>query len=144
MATIEEAINNLAANMSLLEPMDRIEYLIDIGKKAEGLPSELKTDGNKVYGCASETWLAVDDTDDKVTIVTDSDAFIVKGMLQLLERCFNGHTRNDIIAVNGQNILNKIGLGGSISNRRMNGFASAIQMVQTRLRKSLEADGQAV
>jgi len=129
-------MNSLAASLNMLEPMERIEYLIDLGKKAKGLPDSRKTDANKVYGCASETWLTIDETDGGVEITTDSDAFIVKGLLQLLERCFNGHTADEILAVEGQRVLDTIGLGGSITNRRMNGFASAIEMIQSRLRKS--------
>lgn len=138
MKSIDETMQELAAAMAFLEPMQRIEYLIDLSKKAEGLPEDLRTDEHKVYGCASDTWLIVQEEDGHVTIATDSEAAIVKGLLQLLQKCFNGHSKEEIVAVDGQRVLDTIGLGGSLSNRRMNGFASAIEMIQRQLREKIE------
>lgn len=129
MKSIQETMDEIAANMAFLDDMSKIEYLIDISKKARGLPPELRNDRNKVYGCASETWLVVEEKDGKIFITTDSDTAIVKGLLQLLEQCFNGHTKEEILAIDGQTVLNTIGLGGSITNRRINGFASAVEKV---------------
>lgn len=132
--TIEAKMQEISAGLGFLEPMQKIEYLIDISKKAEGLPDEDKTESNKVSGCASATWLIVKEHPDGVIINTDSEAAIVKGLLLLLEKSFNDHTKEEIIAVDGQTVLDTIGLGGSITNRRMNGFASAIEMVQRKLK----------
>lgn len=140
MKSIEDIMQEIAASMAFLEPMQRIEYLIDLSKKAKGLPNELRTDGNKVYGCASETWLAIQEEDHRVTIATDSEAAIVKGLLYLLEQCFNGHSKEEIVSVDGQRVLDTVGLGGSLSNRRMNGFASAIEKVQRQLRERIELE----
>ncbi len=130
-------MQDISAGLDSLEPMQKIEYLIDISKKAESLPEECKTESNKVSGCASATWLIVKEGQDNVVINTDSEAAIVKGLLLLLEKSFNGHTKEEIIAVNGQTVLDTIGLGGSITNRRMNGFASAIELVQRKLKENL-------
>jgi len=130
MKTIEETMQELGTDMAMLDDMAKIEYVIDISKNAAGLPPEERNDENKVYGCASETWMTVEERDGKIYIHTDSDTALVKGLLQLLERCFNGHSKEEIIAVDGQKVLDTIGLGGSITNRRMNGFASAIAKVQ--------------
>ena len=134
MQTIEETMQEIRKNLSFLESMQKIEYLIDLSRKAKGLPASLKTDANKVYGCASATWLVLTEGNGKITITTDSDAAIVKGLLQLLEKSFNGCSKDEILAVDGQPVLNTIGFGGSITNRRMNGFASAVEMVQSILK----------
>ena len=134
MQTIEETMQEIRKNLSFLESMQKIEYLIDLSRKAKGLPASLKTDANKVYGCASATWLVLTEGNGKITITTDSDAAIVKGLLQLLEKSFNGCSKDEILAVDGQQVLNTIGFGGSITNRRMNGFASAVEMVQSILK----------
>ncbi len=135
--TIEAKMQEISAGLDFLEPMQKIEYLIDISKKAESLPEKYKTESNKVSGCASATWLIIKEGQNGVVINTDSEAAIVKGLLQLLEKSFNEHTKEEIIAVNGQAVLDTIGLGGSITNRRMNGFASAIEMVQRKLKENL-------
>ncbi len=130
MQSIQDIMQEIGSDMAFLDDMAKIEYLVDISKKAPGLPPELKDEQHKVYGCASETWLNVEEKDGKIFITSDSDTAIVRGLLQLLERCFNGHTKEEITAVDGQQVLNTIGLGGSITNRRMNGFASAIAKIQ--------------
>ena len=64
---------------------------------------------------------------------TDSDAMIVKGLLFILQRLFNGHNKKEILSINGDNILKEIGLGDSISSQRTNGFGAAIHKIQNEL-----------
>ena len=65
--------------------------------------------------------------------ITDSDAMIVKGLLFILEKLFNGQNKEDILSINGDNILKDLGLGGSISSQRTNGFGAAIHKIQNEL-----------
>ena len=64
---------------------------------------------------------------------TDSDAMIVKGLLFILQRLFNGQNKKDILSINGENILEDLGLGNSISSQRTNGFGAAIHKIQNEL-----------
>ena len=49
----------IAADFSLLDDWeDRYRYLIELGRTLEPLPEALRTDSNKVRGCASQVWLA--------------------------------------------------------------------------------------
>ena len=51
-------IDEIIANFELLEDSnDRLEYLIELGRLAEPLPPEKKTEENRVRGCASQVWL---------------------------------------------------------------------------------------
>jgi len=133
--TIEDKMKELSEVFDFLEGMEKMEYLVDMAKKAQGLPAELRNDQTKVYGCASETWVVVNRENGSVSVKTDSEAQIVRGMLYLLEQSFNGHSADEILAVDEQNVLNKLGLGSSITNRRMNGFASAILKIKEELQK---------
>ncbi len=133
--TIEDKMKELSEVFDFLEGMEKMEYLVDMARKAEGLPPELRNDQTKVYGCASETWVVVSRENGSVSVKTDSEAQIVRGMLYLLEQSFNGHSADEILAVDEQNVLNKLGLGSSITNRRMNGFASAILKIKEELQK---------
>ena len=83
----------------------------------------------------SETWVVVSGNSNSIQISTDSETQIVKGMLYLLGESINGHSRDEILALDEQNVLNKLGLGGSITNRRMNGFASAILKIKDEIRR---------
>jgi cysteine desulfuration protein SufE len=58
---------------------------------------------------------------------------IVKGLLFILQRLFNGQRKEDIVSIDGQNILDHIGLTGTISNQRTNGFGAAINKIQHEL-----------
>ena len=64
---------------------------------------------------------------------TDSDAMIVKGLLYILQRLFNGQNKKDILSINGDSILKELGLGNSISSQRTNGFGAAIHKIQNEL-----------
>ena len=116
------------------EPQEKYVFLVDLAKKSPGLPSEKQTDNNKVNGCISQAWIIADkQTDDTYNFQTDSDAMIVKGLLFILQRLFNGQRKEDIMSIDGQNILDHIGLEGTISNQRTNGFGAAINKIQHEL-----------
>ena len=131
--TIEEKIEEYAETFDFLEGLDKMEYLVDLAKKSPGLPAEEKNDENRVDGCASETWVKVQGTPDDVEVLGDSEAQIVKGMLFLLSDTVNHHSRDEILALDEQKLLESYGLGGSITNKRMNGFASALQKIKQKL-----------
>ena len=63
----------------------------------------------------------------------DSDAMIVKGLLSLIERSFNGHFSHEIIKIDGSKFLESVGLDRAISSQRTNGFSSAINKIQKEL-----------
>ena len=116
------------------EPQEKYVLLIDLAKKSSGLPPEKQTDTNKINGCISQAWIIADkQTDNTYNFQTDSDAMIVKGLLFILQRLFNGQRKEDIVSIDGQNILDHIGLEGTISNQRTNGFGAAINKIQHEL-----------
>ena len=113
------------------DPKDKFVQLMDMAKESEKLTEIEKIDSNKIYGCTSQAWVVAKLTKKGTyQFRTDSDALIVKGLLNVLERIFNGHSSTEIRSVNGKTVLDSIGLDGSISNQRTNGFASAIQKIQ--------------
>lgn len=133
--TIDEKMEEISSDFEMLEGLEKMEYLVDFSKKSSGLPQDLKNESTKIYGCMSETWVTVEGSADSVFIHTDSEAQIVKGMLYLLEQAFNGHSGEEILAVDEQNVLNKLGLGASITNRRMNGFVSALLKIKEEIKR---------
>jgi cysteine desulfuration protein SufE len=133
--TIAEKMKEISETLEILEGLEKMEYVVDMAKKSEDLLPEERTDKNKIYGCMSETWVVVEGTKNSVSIRADSEARIVKGMLHLLAESINGHSGDEIMELEEQEILNRLGLGGSITNRRMNGFASAILKIKEDVRK---------
>jgi len=135
MNTIQDTMTLIKDEFSIFnEPQEKYVLLVDLGKKSSGLPPEKRTDKNKVNGCISQAWLIADkQTDDTYNFQTDSDAMIVKGLLFILQRLFNGQRKEDIVSIDGQNILDHIGLEGTISSQRTNGFGAAINKIQHEL-----------
>ena len=135
MTTIQDTMTLIKDEFSIFnEPQEKYVLLVDLAKKSSGLPHEKQTDKNKVNGCISQAWIIADkQTDDTYNFQTDSDAMIVKGLLFILQRLFNGQRKEDIVSIDGQNILDHIGLEGTISNQRTNGFGAAINKIQHEL-----------
>ena len=117
------------------EPRDKYIYLVDLAKESAGLQHEEQIDANKISGCTSQAWIIREKTGDSFTFRTDSDAMIVKGLLSLIERSFNGHTKDEILEVDGNQFLASVGLERAISSQRTNGFSNAIHKIQTELLK---------
>ena len=135
MTTIQDTMTIIKDEFSIFnEPQEKYVLLVDLAKKSSGLPPEKQTDKNKVNGCISQAWIIADkQTDDTYNFQTDSDAMIVKGLLFILQRLFNGQRKEDIVSIDGQNILDHIGLEGTISNQRTYGFGAAINKIQHEL-----------
>ena len=135
MTTIQDTMTLIKDEFSIFnEPQEKYVLLIDLAEKSSGLPPEKQTDTNKINGCISQAWIIADkQTDNTYNFQTDSDAMIVKGLLFILQRLFNGQRKEDIVSIDGQNILDHIGLEGTISNQRTNGFGAAINKIQHEL-----------
>ena len=134
MNTIEQSINEINSVFSFFQdPMEKIEQLIDYGKMASGISEDLKVDENKIVGCTSMAWVICKNDNERVAISTDSESYIVRGLLHLLEKILNNRTKDEILSIEAGNILNNIGLGNNITSQRTNGFLSAINKIQSQI-----------
>ncbi|MBT5782424.1 MAG: SufE family protein, partial [Candidatus Marinimicrobia bacterium] len=105
------------------DPKDKFIQLMDMGKESNVLDVSDKIDKNKIIGCTSQAWVLVTKNKDKTfSIKTDSDSQIVKGLLSILEKIFQDQTAEKILEMTSQEILASIGLEGSVSSQRTNGF----------------------
>ena len=134
MNTIEESIKEINSVFSFFQdPMEKIEQLIDYGKMASGISEDLKVDENKIVGCTSMAWVICKNDNERVAISTDSESYIVRGLLHLLEKILNNRTKDEILSIEAGSILNNIGLGNNITSQRTNGFLSAINKIQSQI-----------
>ena len=130
--TIQEKLKNFNELFSMFEDRkDQFVQLMDMAKESEVLSTDEKTDKNKIYGCTSQAWVvSKKNVDHTYTFRTDSDAMIVKGLLTLLESIFNGQKAIDICSYDSQLILKEIGLDGTITSQRTNGFSNAVEKIK--------------
>ena len=128
---IELELNNLREIFSMFDnPKDKFLQIMDMAKGQEPFKQEHRIELNKIYGCSSQAWVVATANEDKTfSFHTDSDALIVKGLLFILEKIYNNRTADEILSVNSQYILQSIGLEGSVTSQRNNGFASAVNKI---------------
>jgi len=130
-STIEEELTNLKEIFEIFEnPKDKFLQLMDMAKDHRPLCDKDKIESNKIYGCSSQAWVvAKNNGNNTFTFHTDSDALIVKGLLKILEKIFNNQTSEEILSVDSPYILRTIGLEGSVTSQRNNGFSSAVNKI---------------
>ena len=134
MSSIIETLNKIQDEFSIFsDPRDKYIFLVDLAKDLDGLSSEEKVEENRIHGCTSQAWVTCNNNGEKYFFQMDSDAMIVRGLLSLIERSFNDHTKEEILDIDGSQFLESVGLGHSISSQRTNGFSNAINKIQTEL-----------
>ena len=134
MPSIVETLNIIKDEFSVFsDPRDKYVFLVDLAKDLEGLDDQEKNEINRIHGCTSQAWVTRKINGEKYFIRTDSDAMIVRGLLSLIERSFNNHTKEEILEIDGSQFLDSVGLGRSISSQRTNGFSNAISKIQSEL-----------
>ena len=114
-------------------PIDKYSQLIDLGKSNPGIPNEDKNDSNRIFGCSSLAWVITHKKNNQFYISTDSDTFIVRGLLNILKIIVSGEEKEDIQQLNIETILNTIGLGNAITSQRTNGFINALDKIKNQI-----------
>ena len=137
MSTIETQLGEFNELFSLFDdPMDKFAQIIDMGKASKGLDEIDKNEISKIIGCTAQAWVKCTDNGDGTFLVrTDSDAFIVRGLLNILEKLLNGRTSEEVLSVEAKDILENIGLNRSITSQRTNGFISAIAKIRQEIQE---------
>lgn len=88
------------------------------------------TDTYKVRGCQSQVWLVPEvDSDGRVHLRGDSDAFIVKGLVALMLTVFSGKTPSEIRETDAKAILDQLGLAQHLSPLRANGLFAMVERI---------------
>ena len=112
------------------EMQDKYLWLMEFGKKNEGLVDELRLPEFEVPGCQSQTWLVPHFTyEDKIYFTADSAALISKGMVCLLADVFSNSTRSDIASFELKE-LNGLNLDNLLTPGRRNGVYSMLKVIQ--------------
>ena len=107
-----------------------LHYLVDLGTTSQkNYPEEDRVEENFIHGCTSNAWIKLENKD-PIQINTVSDSVIVSGILYLLEDVFNGEPKSSIDTYDGQDLIDGLGLEGTISSQRLRGFAEAIRMMK--------------
>ena len=107
-----------------------LEYMMDLGRESQKTyPEEDRLEEHFIHGCTSRAWIKLDNKD-PIKINTVSDSLMVSGILYLLEMVFNGEPKSSIVEYDGQDLIDDLGLQGTISSQRLRGFAEAIRLMK--------------
>ena len=127
--TLTKHADNLKTILELEGEEGQFEYLIDIGKKNGSLEPQEKIDKNKMSGCLAQVWIKFDTKNGKNYFDGDSDALIVKGLVKIITEALSGLTNAEIKELK-HDIVNKLGLGPSLSARRQVGMMSMVDHIK--------------
>jgi cysteine desulfuration protein SufE len=126
--------DEISENLSVLDDWEeRYAYVIQIGKSLPPLPEPLKSESNRVQGCASQVWLATDvgdGADPVLTFAGDSDALIVKGLVTLALALNSGKPASEIVAMDTFGKFDEMGLKSHLSSQRSNGLRSMVARIK--------------
>ena len=130
METINEVQDEIIEEFSGFDDwMDKYQLLIDMGSGQEPLPEEYKTEQNLIDGCQSRVWLQADYREGRVVFRAESDALIVKGIVDLLVRVLSGHTPQEILDADLY-FIDRIGLKEHLSPTRSNGLVAMLKQMK--------------
>jgi cysteine desulfuration protein SufE len=128
----QQAFEEIVEDFEFLDDWeDRYRMVIELGKAMDPLPDAFKVSATKVDGCASQVWLHMEPESGVFHFKGDSDALIVKGLIAVLHRLYDGVPMADIGAVDANVELGRLGLNDHLSAQRSNGLRAMIERIQT-------------
>ncbi len=133
-------------DFSLLDSWeDRYRYVMELGRALPPLDDALRTDTNKVRGCASQVWLASQISRRSpggapvLHFDGDSDAHLVRGLVAILLVLVQDKTASEVLAADPNAAFVELGLGAHLTPQRSNGFASMVARVRADAKAAIEA-----
>ena len=126
---ILDKIKDKGESMSVLEGMERLQYIIDEAKSVEPLEDEHKIEENKIRGCISNLWVTGKVLEDgTMQYKHDADSHMTKGTAKVILDIVNGEHRSEVANLTLEN-FQALGIRELLTMQRQVGFASLIERV---------------
>ena len=89
--TAADAIAAIGDELSLFEDdeMERLRFVMDMGRTLPPFPDTWKDDRHRVPGCQSKVWLETEQRDGRLYVAGASDAPLVHGLVALVLRVYS-------------------------------------------------------
>ena len=124
-----DKITEMGENLRLLQGHDRLQYLVDKAKEVEPLPDAVKTEDNRIHGCASKLWIIGGaNEDNKMQYRVDGDAFITKGTAKVVTDLVNGEHKSEVANLTVENFTG-LGIKELLTLQRQNGLGELIHRI---------------
>lgn len=126
------AFEEIVEDFEFLEDWeDRYAHVIELGRAMAPLDEALKVPATKVDGCASQVWLHPRIEGDAFHFDGDSDAMIVRGLIAVLRKLYNGLTLAQVLETDAHAELTRLGLHEHLSAQRSNGVRAMIERIRS-------------
>lgn len=137
MDEIESAERELIEEFGFFDNwMDRYQYLIELGNRLPELPESAMSEANKVPGCQSQVWLTASSEGGRMRYRATSDAAIVRGLIAVVLRVYDGRRAEDIVRAD-PSFIAALGFDEHLSPTRSNGLASVLKTIRARAAEAL-------
>ncbi len=117
---------------------ERYQILLELGDTLEPLPEACKDDEHRVHGCLSTVWMAFSWSDGeppRIHVVADSDSPMVRGLLAIILRIYNGRTPAEVLSCDIRCLFQRLQLEKHLSYNRRNGLTAMIRRIQDAARQ---------
>tara|TARA_B100000686_G_scaffold309808_1_gene352055 strand:- start:4498 stop:4908 length:411 start_codon:yes stop_codon:yes gene_type:complete len=121
--------NNLKEVYDIEQEIGQYQYLIDIGNKAPSFNKNERSEENKMFGCQAQVWIIAESKNGIYNFKGDSDAAIVKGLVEIITKTMSGHSQEEIKNFK-HNIVDELGLGPGLTVRRQVGMMAMIDHIK--------------
>lgn len=129
--TIKEIQNEIIDELSMFDvDIDKMQYLIDLGRTLPLIKEEFKTETYLVKGCQSDLWLHSELKADKIVFTADAAAIIPKGIIAILIRVFSNQRPKDILENDINAFLKEANLNDFFQMTRSNGLEKMIKQIK--------------
>ena len=127
---LEEKKKSLIAEITLIpDAYERLGYIVDKGKNAEGLTEDLRIDTFKIEGCMSQLWVVPKFKNGLCHYQSESDSAIVKGIANLICDFYSGAFPKEIVDTDAD-FLSEVGITQHLSPNRRNGLSRIVESIQ--------------
>ncbi|MGC9369329.1 MAG: SufE family protein [Paracoccaceae bacterium] len=131
----QDAFEEIVETFEFLDDWeDRYRHVIDMGKAMAPLEDAFRVPATKVEGCASQVWLVPQIEGQGAgavfTFRGDSDAMIVRGLIAVLVALYSGLRVDEVLKVDAQAELARLGLHDHLSAQRSNGLRAMVERIR--------------
>ncbi len=130
--TINDTQTEIIDEFSLFDdPLDKTQYIIDLGKKLPPMPERYRNDNHRIMGCQSKVWLGAEPDGDTIRFYADAEptAQISKGLISLLIRVLSGQRAEDIAHADLY-FIDAVGMKHLVTSLRAGGLASMMAQMK--------------
>jgi cysteine desulfuration protein SufE len=113
----------------LTDWQERYDYISELGQKLPPMPDAEHTEENRVHGCISKVWITGRVGGDPATMEyrADGEGPIIRGLVALLFMLFQGKTPEEVLGLDAEGVIEKLGLDENLSPNRHIGMYAMVE-----------------